>query len=221
MDQTFYNSYGTLLTTMHQQCLDFLWLKILLSFQHSLPNKQQTIVNCEAKNTMKIVKEFWQYLRRHNHLSSWNYFQLDLFPTVHQMVWDASTQLVSHYSQSQHGSSFFSKQITIFSIQLFNAQPHHRQLACPSYFSNTALMDDSNLQSLHVVTNSLPTPTRGRLPQGVAGGVKNHPLLSLSPQPLPPHINGDSTPLHSYTCFTLSIYPYHCPLPMTSLTFVQ
>ena len=57
MDWTFYNSYETLLTTLHQQCSDFLWMKILLSLQHRLPSKQQTIVNSEAKNTMKIVKE--------------------------------------------------------------------------------------------------------------------------------------------------------------------
>ena len=58
MDRTFYNSYGTLLTTMHKQCLDFLWMKILLSLQHSLPSKKQIIVHSKAKNTMKIVKEF-------------------------------------------------------------------------------------------------------------------------------------------------------------------
>ena len=27
MDQTVYNSYGTLLTCMHKQCPDFLWMK--------------------------------------------------------------------------------------------------------------------------------------------------------------------------------------------------
>ena len=27
--------------------------------------------------------------------------------------------------------------------------------------------------------------------------------------------------VHSYIRFTLPIYPYHCPLPMTSLTFVH
>ena len=54
------------------------WMKILLSLQHRLPSKQQTIVN--SKNTIKIV----MFLRRHNHSSLWNYFQLDLFPTVHQ-----------------------------------------------------------------------------------------------------------------------------------------
>ena len=33
-------------------------MKILLSLPHRLSSKQQTIVNSEAKDTMKIVKEF-------------------------------------------------------------------------------------------------------------------------------------------------------------------
>ena len=57
-DQTFYNSHGTLLTTVHKQCSDFLWMKTPLSLQHPLPSKQQTIVNSKAKNTTKIAKEF-------------------------------------------------------------------------------------------------------------------------------------------------------------------
>ena len=50
---------STILITMHKQCSDFLWMKILLSLPRNLPSKQQTIVNSEAKDTMKIVKEFW------------------------------------------------------------------------------------------------------------------------------------------------------------------
>ena len=42
------------------------------------------------------------------------------------------------------------------------ASTQNSELAQPSYFSNPALMDDNNLPSLHVDTNSLPTPTRGR-----------------------------------------------------------
>ena len=44
---------------------------------------------------------------------------LDLFPTVHKMVWAASIQLVFHYSQIWHGSN----NITIFSIQLLTPSP--------------------------------------------------------------------------------------------------
>ena len=38
VDRTFYNSYGTLLTTMLKQCLDFLWMKIPLSLQTVFSN---------------------------------------------------------------------------------------------------------------------------------------------------------------------------------------
>ena len=55
------------------------------------------------------------------------------------------------------------------------------------------------------------------LPQGVAGGVENHPFSASLPRLFYPA----STPTHSYIRFTLSIYSYHCPLPMTRLTFVH
>ena len=57
----------------------------LLSLQNPLSRKQQIIVNSEAKNKTKNAKEFRHYLRRHNYLYLWIFFQLDLFPTVHQM----------------------------------------------------------------------------------------------------------------------------------------
>ena len=88
------------------------------------------------------------------------------------------------------------------------ASTQSSQQAHPSYFSNPALMDDSNLPSLHVDTNSLPTPTRGR-------------RRRREPSPSPPRSPASSTPTHSYIRFTLSIYSYHCPLLMTRLTFVQ
>ena len=54
-NQTFYKSYGTLLTTiMYKFSLDV----NTLSLQHPLYSKHQTIVNSEAKNTTKIAKEF-------------------------------------------------------------------------------------------------------------------------------------------------------------------
>ena len=50
----------------------------------------------------------------------------------------------------------------------------------------------------HFMQILTPSP----LPQGVAGGVENHPLLSLSPPPLPPHINAD-TLMHTLHTFYL------------------
>ena len=44
-DQTFYNSNGTLLTTMLKKCSDFLCMKTPLSLQHQPPSEQHTIVN--------------------------------------------------------------------------------------------------------------------------------------------------------------------------------
>ena len=108
------------------------WWKYSSAFFSVYParlSKQQTILNPEAKIQRKWSRNFDMYLRRHNHSYLWNYFQLDLFPTVHQMVWAASTQVVSQYSQIWHVSGLFSRKITIFSIQQFNAhppQPHNR-----------------------------------------------------------------------------------------------
>ena len=82
------------------------------------------------------------------------------------------------------------------------ASDQSSQLAHSSYFSNPALMDDSNLPSLHVDTNSLPTPTRG---------CRRRQEPSPSP-PLPP---SSSTPNHrprthkyaSHFLSTLTIAP--------------
>ena len=147
------------------------------------------------------------YLRRHNHLSLWNYFQLDLFPTVHQMVWAASTQLVSITPKFDLDlvSSPRTSQSSQFSNSMRNPTTdvaQSSQLAHPSYFSNPALMDGSNLQSLHVNTNSLPTPTKG-----LRGRREPSPSPPLSPASSTPHQRPHT---HTYG-FILSIYPYHCP----------
>ena len=61
-----------------------------------------------------------------------------------------STELGSHYSQIRLGSGFFSQNITILSIQPFNAQSHNpctnqfSQLEQPSCFSNPSRMDENN-----------------------------------------------------------------------------
>ena len=75
------------------------------------------------------------------------------------------------------------------------------QLAHPSYFSNPALMDGSNLQSLHVDTYLLPTPTRGR-------------RWSRQPSPSLPSPPSSSTPhqrprTHTYTSHFLSTLTIH------------
>ena len=132
--------------------------------------------------------------------------------------------LVSYRSINdvRHGSGFYSHNTRIFSIQQFNVPTTHvatnqsSQLEHPSYFSIPALMDDSNLQSLHLDTNSLHTPTRGR-------------RRRREPNPSPPLSPTSSTPhqrprTHTYAShfqnlFTLTIAP---PPPFTALlTFVQ
>ena len=77
-------------------------------------------------------------------------------------------------------------------------------------------MEDNNLPSLNVDTNS-------PLPQGVAGGVGNHLLLRLSPQPLLPHINAHAL-IHTLHTSYLPLplppphdQPYFCAL-MNSLS---
>ena len=77
------------------------------------------------------------------------------------------------------------------------ASTQSSELAQPSYFSNPALMDDNNLQSLHIDTNSLPTPTRGR-------------RRRQEPSPYPPASPASSTPhqrphTHTYASHFLSI----------------
>ena len=52
-------------------------------------------------------------------------------------------------------------------------------------------------------------PTLSPYLQGVAGGLENHPLLRLSPPPLPPHVNAHAL-IHTLHYF---IHPYHCPTP--------
>ena len=73
------------------------------------------------------------------------------------------------------------------------------QLAHPSYFNNPACR--------HFIPVRILTPSP--LPQGVAGGVENHPLFRLSPPPLPPHINAHAL-LHTLHTFYLPL-PLHLP----------
>ena len=153
------------------------------------------------------------YLRRHNHSYLWNYFQLDLFPPVHQMVeqlrhnWSPiipnfDIDLVSSPRTSQ--SSQFSDSMPSPTTGVASNQSS--QLAHPSYFSNPALMDDSNLPSLHLATNSLPTPTRGR-------------SRRRETSPAPPRSPISSTPhqrprIHTYASHflsTLTISPSRWP----------
>ena len=225
------DQWQCLLTTMHKQCLDFLWMKIPFSPQHPLSSKQQIIVNSvtlRPKIQRKLPKNFDIYLRRNYQSYLWNWFQLDLFPKVHQMVWAASTQLVSHFSQIWHGSGFFSQNITIFSIQQFKPELHYPCSFLPMfsagttfYFSNPSLIDVNEPQLLHLDTHSLPTPTWGRR-------WRRKPSSSPAPPSPPPStprglFYPTSTPTHWYICqcFTFSIHLYQCPPLMTLLASVH
>ena len=105
--------------------------------------------------------------------------------------------LVSSSSPRTSQSSQFSNSMSSPTTDVASNQSS--QLAHPSYFSNPALMVDSNLPSLHVDTNSLPNPTRGRRRR------REPPLLRLSPLPLPPHINAHTLIHTLHTFYTLII----------------
>ena len=69
----------------------------------------------------------------------------------------------------------------------------------------------------------IPTPSLHL--QGVTGGVKNHPLLPLSPPPVPPYINAHAI-MHTLHIFNLPLSsplpphdpPYFCALNKTCTT---
>ena len=121
-----------------------------------------------------------------NGLSSFDTICLLLFPNL-DVVSSPRTSQSSQFINSMRSPT------------TYVASNQSSQLAHPSYFSNPALMDGSNLPSLHLDTNS-------PLPQGVAGGVENHPLLRLSPPPLPPHINANA--------LINTLYTFYLPLPL-------
>ena len=165
---------------------------------HQAANYRKTL----RPKIRKLSKNFDMYLRRHNHSiygisHNWS-------PIIPRFDLDVVYSLRT--SQSSQVSNWMPSPKTDV------ASNQSSQLAQPSYFSNPALMDSSNLPSLHLDTNS-------PLPQGVAGGVKNHPLLRLSPPPLPPHINAHAL-IYMLQTFYLPL-PLHPPPLMTCLTFVQ
>ena len=82
------------------------------------------------------------------------------------------------------------------------ASSQSSQLAHPSYFSNPALMDDSNLPSLHLDTDYVPTHTRGR------GRCREpSPSPPLSPASSTPHQPPRSHTYASHFLSTLTIAP--------------
>ena len=134
-------------------------------------------------------------------------YELDLFPTVHQMVWAALTQLVSHYFQIWPRSGFFSQNSNSMPSPTTNiASKQSSHLEHLSYFSNPLLMDESNLQSLHLDTNCLPTPTWSCKRQGEPSS-----SLPLSPASSIPHQCPHSHTYASHFLSTLTIAPPHYP----------
>ena len=86
------------------------------------------------------------------------------------------------------------------------ASTQSSELAQPSYFSNPALMDDNNLPSLNVDTNSLPTPTRGRRWRR-----EPSPSPPLSPASSIPHQRPRNHTYASHFLSTLTIAPSPWP----------
>ena len=73
--------------------------------------------------------------------------------------------------------------------------------------TNPAQMDGSNLLSLQLDTNYLPTPTRGHR-RRQEPLVLDEGAIPFSSS-LPRLIHPTSTPTHSYIGFSLAMYPYH------------
>ena len=156
--------------------------------------------------------------RRNNHSYLWNYFQLDLFRTVYQLVWAVWTQLVSHRSQISHGSGhcFFSR--TSQSSQFSNSMPSSTINAASNQISQLVQLSWKKSPSLHLNRHYLLTPRMGR---------RRRRESSSSP-PLPPGALASSTPhqhprTHTYASHFLSTLTI-APLPsllMTLLTFVH
>ena len=105
------------------------------------------------------------------------------------------------------GSSLRTSQPSQFSNSMRSpftdvASTQSSELAQPSYFSNPALMEDNNLQSLNVDTNSLPTPTRGRRRRR-----EPSPSPPLSPTSSTPHQRPRTHTYASHFLSTLTIAP--------------
>ena len=156
------------------------------------------------------------YFWRHNHLYLWNYLQLDLLPTWFEQLqhnWSLKFDLHLVSSPRTSQSSQFSDLMPSSTIHLASpsqkASNQRSQLEHPSYFSNPSPMDERNKLSLYLDTFSLPTPTKGRWRQW--RGIKKHPLLHHSPQPLPPHIN--THPLIHM------LHIFYQPLPLPPLSW--
>ena len=202
---------------MHKQCLDFLSFFSLDETTLSVftDSSAQQAPNYRNLRPKMQQKNFDIYLRRHKHSYLWNYFQLDLLPSV-----------------QAHGlSRFDTSDLPLFPnlTWIWFLLPEHHSLLnsaiqCPAPLQMQlltkvpsaiqqwpALMDDSNLPSLHLdtrllllhlKTNSLPTPTRGR-------------RRRREPPPSPPLSPASSTPPQR---------PNSCayaPHFLSTLTFVQ
>ena len=128
------------------------------------------------------------HLQRPNNSHQCSCFQLDLLPKVYQMVWAASTKLVSHYHHDVDLVSSLREEntiyITIFSIQQFNARSH---ATSNQFLSWIILLLQDHPAGSSCCSNPSQTTYRQLILMltpfshlhGVAGGVENHPLFHL------------------------------------------
>ena len=114
---------GTLLTTMHKQCFDSVWMEIPLSLQQKLHSKQQIIVDIWAKIQRKLpcIFEGITTLAESSVTSIYGInFNSTCSPRYtkwfRQLLHKIGLPGLSHHPQIWQGTGFFSQDITIFSI---------------------------------------------------------------------------------------------------------
>ena len=177
-------------------------MKILLSLQHLLPSKQQTIVNSNAKNTTKISKEFW-------HVSSKAYHEITFNMTCSPQYSKWLEQLRNNCSPiiPKFDMDLVSTPRTSQSFQFSNSRPspttdvpsnQSSQLAHPFYQSSTNWR-----QQLAVTSSGYYFPPH--FYKGLQEASRTIPFSS-TPQPLPPHIN-------AYALKHM-LHTFYLPLPL-------
>ena len=113
----------------------FLWMKLLCQSSLTLqPSKHRTIVTWGQKCNKRISTYIFEGINTRIYGITFNLICSLQFK---HMVWAGSTHLIYHYSRIWHGSGFSSQNITVFSIQQFNAQPHNRCSFSPKFLQQS------------------------------------------------------------------------------------
>ena len=126
-DQTFYNSYGTLLTTMHKQCSDF-FLDVNAP-QSPSPSTHQAAYYRELRGQKYSANVFWYFNHQRILICIFEGITTRIYGITFNLT--CSPQYTKWFEQLRRNIPKFdlylvsSQNSTIFSIQQFNAQPHN------------------------------------------------------------------------------------------------